>query len=626
MLLHRSTVEFRVTRAQVKNCRDVLDALQAFLTTAEEAETGQRGYLLTGEETYLESYNLALSEIDARLQGIQALTANDPAQQSAVLELRQHSERRVGELRRTVQLRRDQGIEASRTVVLSGAGKEEINQIRRLVAKMQLYENQRADDSSQKYEASVANRERFFAGTIVLQMVLLALVFVFIYRDRANRAKSAFEILQGHLRLSAILRTIGEGLYQVDGDGRLVYLNPAGEKLLGYKAEDILGQSAHDLLHTGMKDGKSCADDCPLLLVTSQGGVRNNSNDWLRRKDGSLITVEYTSSPLFQYGAIHGAVVVFRDIGERTRIEQALRDSEERYRNLVEKSRGLICAHDLQGTLLSVNEASAEALGYTAEELKGMSLRALLAPAVRDKFDWYLKAISEWNAHSGLMRVLTKGGEEVVWSYSNRVIREPGSDPYVLGYAQDVTAQVLVEEALKVSEEKLQAALENEKRVSRVHFLTRIPNRRTFYEALEAEAKRARRYRRAMTLAYIDVDNFKEVNDVFGHSVGDDLLKLIGSEIHSNIRTTDTVARLGGDEFAILLPETGSEGAAKVMVKVQSRLKEAVRQQNWAVSFSVGVVTFTNALESVEEMIKRADDLMYEVKRTGKSAIVSQVL
>jgi diguanylate cyclase (GGDEF)-like protein/PAS domain S-box-containing protein len=461
---------------------------------------------------------------------------------------------------------------------------------------------------------------------MMVLIVVLGMVIAFVYRDRAQRAKSAFDVLQVNLRLSAILRTIGEGLYQVDANGRLVYLNPAGEQLLGYSAADVLGQSAHDLVHTGLHDGRSCADDCPLVQVATANGARQNASECLRRKDGSLLSVEYTASPLIQYGAIHGAVVVFRDVGERRRMEQALRDSEERYRNLVEKSRGLICTHDLQGTLLSVNEASAEALGYTPEELTGKPMKQFLAPEVRDKFDWYLKAISEWGTHSGFMRVLTKSGEEIIWSYSNSVIREPGLEPYVLGHAHDVTGQVLAEQALRVSEEKLQAALENEKRVSRLDFLTKIPNRRTFYEVVEIEAKRARRYQRPLTLAYVDLDNFKQVNDMFGHSVGDDLLRLVGSEIQDNIRGTDTVARLGGDEFAILLPETDSEGASKVMTKVQSRLEQAVRRQNWAVSFSVGVVTFTTALDSVEAMINRADELMYEVKRGGKSAIVSQVL
>ena len=385
MLVHRSAREFRVSREQVKNCRDVLDALQVSLSTAEDAETGQLGYILTGDENYRQPYNRAISEIDGRLQRIELLTVNDQPQEAKLVELRQHTELKVDELRRTVQFRREQGIEASRAVVAAGVGRQEMDKIRSLVAAMQLYENRRLEDSSQKYEASVVRREHFFAAAVVLQFVLLGLVFLSVYRGRAHRAKAAFEILQGHLRLSAILRTIGEGVYQVDRNGRLVYLNPAGEQLLDYKAEEILGRSAHDLIHAGTEEGKPCAgDDCPLTTVLTKAVARHNWNDWLRRKDGSCITVEYNCSPLLQYGAINGAVVVFRDIGERSRMERALRDSEERYRNLVEKSRGLICTHDMEGTLLSVNEASAEALGYTPEELVGKICASFSHPA-RDR-------------------------------------------------------------------------------------------------------------------------------------------------------------------------------------------------------------------------------------------------
>jgi len=92
------------------------------------------------------------------------------------------------------------------------------------------------------------------------------------------------------------------------------------------------------------------------------------------------------------------------------------------------------------------------------------------------------------------------------------------------------------------------------------------------------------------------------------------------------LRETDTAARLGGDEFAILLPETDAESASVVMAKVQTYLDSAMQQRKWPVSFSVGVVTFTTPPGSVVEMVKRADELMYEVKRSGKSAMVSQVV
>jgi len=318
--------------------------------------------------------------------------------------------------------------------------------------------------------------------------------------------------------------------------------------------------------------------------------------------------------------------VVFRDISERSRMEHALRESEERYRNLVEKSGGLIFVHDMKGSMLAANESAANALGYTAEELRGKTLSELVTPEFGSKLEWYLTAIAEWNSHSGLMRMQTSEGEEVVWSYSNRVVADFGAEPYVLGHAHDVTAQIMMEEALKVNEGKLQAALESEKNLSRVDFLTGIPNRRMFHQALTLEGKRSRRYGRPLTLVYIDVDNFKHLNDHYGHATGDELLKTIGMTLEMSVRSTDMAARLGGDEFAVLLPETDESSAGVIVAKLRQNLNTAIAPKGWPVTFSFGVVTFAIALDSMEEMIKRADEFMYEAKRGGKSAVVSRVV
>ncbi len=626
-LLYQSSREFHTTHIQVRNNRDVLDALQSFLSCAQDAETGERGFLLTGEKTYLAPYDRAVSEINAHLNRIETLLVDDASQQPALQELRRHVQAELQALREGIQVRSGSALDISRVNSISSTGKQEMDAIRAHVAALQRYQNESLDQNRQRYESGIARRDRLFAVGVALQLVLLTLLFVVIYRDTAHRARSAFEVLQGNLRLSAILKTMGEGLYQVDRNGKLVYLNPAGEKLLGHKKEDILGHSMHDLIHSRTAGLESCpGDDCPLVTFPNKGTSYRGLNDKLLRKDGSFLSVEFTCSPLIRYGENHGAVLVFRDTTERNRMEQALRDSEERYRNLVQKSRGLICTHDMEGTLLTVNEASAESLGYATSELEGKNLRELLAPAFRDKLDWYLKAIAEWGAHSGFMRVVTKDGNEIVWSYTNRVIQDAGRRPYVLGNAHDVTAQILAEKALKTSEDKLQAALEIEKNASRVDFLTGISNRRTFYETVESEVHRARRYQRPMTLGYIDVDNFKSVNDILGHAAGDDLLKLVAATIQKALRRTDTVARLGGDEFAILFPESDSEAAAVAVGKVQRSLQEVSSRHSLPISFSVGVVTFTMPLESVEQMIKRADELMYQVKRSGKSAVVCEVI
>jgi diguanylate cyclase (GGDEF)-like protein len=151
--------------------------------------------------------------------------------------------------------------------------------------------------------------------------------------------------------------------------------------------------------------------------------------------------------------------------------------------------------------------------------------------------------------------------------------------------------------------------------------LTGIPNRRSFFERLEMEKSRAKRYDHPFTLAYIDLDNFKQVNDRFGHSTGDNLLSLVAHVIRDGLRSTDSVARLGGDEFAVLLSETNSAAATSAVDKLRSSLNAAMKQHNWSVTFSIGLVTFQPPPESVQEMITAADRAMYAVKKAGRGRV-----
>jgi PAS domain S-box-containing protein len=120
-------------------------------------------------------------------------------------------------------------------------------------------------------------------------------------------------------------------------------------------------------------------------------------------------------------------------------VARIVESSDQRYRALVESSRGLICTHDLAGILLSVNPAAADRLGYTADELVGRSLGDFLAPSVRAQFPQYLDRIGHSSGDQGLMLVVTRDGEERIWSYSNVRCQDPGGPPYVLGHAHDIT-------------------------------------------------------------------------------------------------------------------------------------------------------------------------------------------
>jgi diguanylate cyclase (GGDEF)-like protein len=171
----------------------------------------------------------------------------------------------------------------------------------------------------------------------------------------------------------------------------------------------------------------------------------------------------------------------------------------------------------------------------------------------------------------------------------------------------------------------LKGALERENEISRTDHLTGMPNRRNYFELVTGEMRRNHRYDEPFTIAYIDIDNFKRVNDTRGHAEGDILLRQVAAIIAGAIRNTDTVARIGGDEFALLLPETAGEHAQSVAEKVQRQLKNDV-ENRWPVSFSIGMVTYLKSPDTIDEVIGRADCLMYKVKEESKDALRCEVV
>jgi len=168
----------------------------------------------------------------------------------------------------------------------------------------------------------------------------------------------------------------------------------------------------------------------------------------------------------------------------------------------------------------------------------------------------------------------------------------------------------------------LRKNLDTEKTLASSDPLTGALNRRAFFDITEYELNRSHRYGHATTIAYIDLDNFKAVNDRLGHAVGDNLLITVTKTIISHIRSTDILSRFGGDEFVILLPETPAEAAKTLLEKIQSQLNQAMSAQDWPVSFSIGAITYPKAPPGVDEVIKKADMLMYEVKRSGKNRLL----
>ena len=151
--------------------------------------------------------------------------------------------------------------------------------------------------------------------------------------------------------------------------------------------------------------------------------------------------------------------------------------------------------------------------------------------------------------------------------------------------------------------------------------LTGVANRRAFNQVADTELNRSRRFGSPFSIVYIDIDNFKAVNDSRGHNAGDAVLKKIATALRQNCRNIDTVARLGGDEFAILLPETNVEDTKKTVKRMKKLLNKFATDNQGAATFSIGIVAFSEPPTSTEEMIGIADKSMYFVKNQGKNSI-----
>lgn len=168
---------------------------------------------------------------------------------------------------------------------------------------------------------------------------------------------------------------------------------------------------------------------------------------------------------------------------------------------------------------------------------------------------------------------------------------------------------------------RLHVSLDSMAALARFDGLTRLLNARSVKHDYEHIAQFARRHRQTVALGFIDLDDFKRINDNFGHQAGDDVLKAVATRLRDQARNSDLVGRVGGDEFVVLLPNTDLAGAEIFFLKLRESLIELARAKQWQIGFSVGVAVISDPPPIAETAFAWADALMYDVKKTGKNAV-----
>jgi diguanylate cyclase (GGDEF)-like protein len=206
----------------------------------------------------------------------------------------------------------------------------------------------------------------------------------------------------------------------------------------------------------------------------------------------------------------------------------------------------------------------------------------------------------------------------VIWQGSNILAGEQFNTPLIFLWnaATRLGFFLIVSETID-----LFIRLNTELQVSRTDFLTGILNRRAFFESASRELKRLERNGEPLTIVYMDLDNFKAINDTFGHHTGDEVLKEISKVLNSHLRGADIAARLGGDEFALLLPATNKKAAQRVIQRIKNDVLKETRKIKRPMTLSTGVLTCTIAPPSTENLLQLVDHLMYDSKKKKKNAI-----
>jgi len=302
-----------------------------------------------------------------------------------------------------------------------------------------------------------------------------------------------------------------------------------------------------------------------------------------------------------------GYVVVMRNITERKQREEAVKESEERYRAVMQQNTECIFLADVETrVILESNHALQRMLGYSLEEIPGLSLYDFVANGEDDIYTKIMQILKDRKYYKGELQYRRKDGTLVDVEISVNLISYRGKKVFCV-ISRDITPRRLAERQL------IHTATHDP--------LTGLTNRLLFYDRIAVELARARRNQTKIALIYIDLDNFKVINDTLGHSAGDQLLKDVAERLSHHMRESDTLARMGGDEFMYIISDVSTAVDAE---RVAQKVLEAVRKpflldgSYHHVTASIGIAIYPEDGKDSEALMKAADLAMYFAKDKGR--------
>lgn len=607
-------------QAAVRESLASREAMAETLSLLKDAETGARGFLLTDEERFLESYDVALPGLSRDLGVLRLFGDAEPAEHARAHRVIELVRQKLAILSYLIARRRERDLSPREAVPLLEQGKTVMDAARVEVAEMIAGSDQRLEEREQAM-AAVTLRLQLLLGAALFGGIALALVGLRSARTDANQAQLTSEMLARELEareraeqkfrdqtrlLESVLTNIGDAVIVLDADRNVLIMNPAAERMVPYRVGATLSKEWSTQVVTYLPDGKTLfppekgpltralqgfpSDDVEMMIVVPPAEPRSYS---------------VTTRPMSSGDVTVGAVAVFRDWTELRRAAKELVENEQRYKILSEASfEGVAITKD--GKIQDSNVNFAHWLGYEPRDLVGKTGIDFFPAEEQAR----VRELSLANDVAYESRMLRRDGStfpvEVrghVSTLRNQLVR--------IAVVRDITEKKEREAELLQKTEQLRAlSLRDE--------LTGLYNRRGFMEIAEHRLKTEQRARKSCAVFFADLNGLKLINDQLGHEAGDRAIREAARVLESVFRAADVVARLGGDEFAVFASECDDLG----VVAAAMRLERAVSELNdastsrYRLSVSVGAaVLHADEPRDLAALMQAADENMYDVKR-----------
>ena len=430
-----------------------------------------------------------------------------------------------------------------------------------------------------------------------------------IARDITERKRAEEAVRESERRYRLLAENASDVIWTMDLSLRYTYISPSITRMRGYSVEEVMVQTVNESMTPASREVavKTLAEELALERVEHKDVFRTRTLELeMNCKDGSTIWSEMKMTFLRdQDGQPVGILGVTRDISERKRAEEALRDSEHRLRSLVTNAPVILFAIDRDGVFTLSEGKGLAGLGLRPGEVVSRSVAEVYRDAPQ-----IIEQMRRALAGEEFTTTVEVGG---LWfeTHYTPVRGQNGEIAGGIGVAFDVTERKKAEE----EREKLHGELEAR---AITDSLTGLYDHAQFYRRLAEEMERSKRYDHGFAVVMMDVDDFKRFNESHGHQVGDEILRLVARCIPAGLRRSDLAFRYGGDEFAAILPHADSSKARAVVERINRRITKALKEMDSdgaaGLTLSAGVACFPQDGTTVDDLVRVADAALYSTK------------